>query len=250
MDELEACFFLNAQHAQLVLGTASGHVFVTGGSRGALRFYSVTHAYSASAGKKSTFSCVPLAVIPVSGAGGNLRTFISRQGMAALPPKADEGTEIQAISGLLYLPERPHSQIVAITADQTFCCYELSAPAATLPAAAKGSKKSSTAAAAAPEAELVLTRQLVGTHDDILDLCCLPTRNYGLHGALAPKSYQLAIASNSPHIRLTDMLTKGQGQGQAGAESRSMLLYGHADVVLALDGSPNGYVSRGSWSCG
>ena len=244
MDELEGCFFLAAAHARQVLGSgdSGGHVFVTGGSRGALRLYSVSYAYSASAGKKSVFSCTALVVIPVSGSGGNVRTSISRQGMAGLPPKADEGAEIQPISGLMYLPERAHSQIVAITADQTFCCYELSVAAAA-PIPPNGSKKGTAAAAAAPEAELVLTRQLVGTHDDILDLTCLPTRAYGQVGKHAPKGYQLAIASNSPHIRLTDMLTKGRGEGTGAHASRSVLLYGHADVVLALDGSPDGYVS-------
>jgi hypothetical protein len=164
--------------------------------------------------------------------------------MDSLPPKVDETKEIQPISGLLYLPERPHSQIVAITADQTLCCYELSTrPPAAAEVAVLSKRAAAAASTATPEAELVLTRQLVGTHDDILDLCCLPTHDYATHGKRAGKSYQLAIASNSPHIRLTDMLTKTRASGEKGAEetaSRSVLLYGHADVVLALDGSPNG----------
>lgn len=248
MDELEGCFFLTAPHAQQVLGAGAGtgtgtgqHVFVTGGSRGALRLFAVSHTFHA--GKKSVFSCLPLVVIPVSGTGGTLRTSIPRHGMDSLPPKVDETKEIQPISGLLYLPERPHSQIVAITADQTLCCYELSTSQPAAAEVAVLSKRAAAASTATPEAELVLTRQLVGTHDDILDLCCLPTHDYATHGKRAGKSYQLAIASNSPHIRLTDMLTKTRASGEKGAEetaSRSVLLYGHADVVLALDGSPNG----------
>jgi hypothetical protein len=305
MDELEACVFLTAAHAQSMLGqgraagdnaSARRHVLVVGGSRGVLRFFAVSYTYTAGtgagAGSKNgslgqhSFSCEALTVMPVSGDAVTKYRFrgqTSAAGSAGLTSSAEgsdaNASDVVAISAIMYQPSSAYSQLVAVTADQAFCCFEflsqgkgegegdtsgsLSATAAAAAADSKSkktkvAKKAPTSKAEGEGAEgerstaggggLVLTRQLVGTHDDILDVCCLATHDFS-HGGR--KSYQLAIASNSPYIRLTDMLTThggGGGGGKAVSDShtgvarvsRSLLLYGHADLVLALDGSPDG----------
>jgi len=264
MDELEDCVFLSRAHAAAITGSDTDHVLVAGGSRGVLRFYVVRYEYILSgSGKKAkgshAFACEPLLIMNITGEDATRRTLVPQMvgghAVAPAPPKkaADGGEEVHMISSILYMPNRQHSQLVAITADQTFCCYELQGSVATATAAAtpsKGSKKKKAAASSSSssdEVALVLNRQLVGTHDDILDICCLPT----VDQRTQKKDYLLAIASNSPHIRLTNMLTRSVGAAAsasktgagAGEEATSVLLYGHTDIVLALDGSPDGYVT-------
>ena len=264
MDELEAAVFLSRAHAAAITGSDTDHVLVCGGSRGVLRFFVVRYSCNKSgSGKKAaashSFSCQPLFIMSITGEDARHRTVVPRldaEGKAETPAaakKTDGGEEVHGISSIIYLPNRQHSQLVAITADQTFCCYELqssgsatSASASGTPSKSSSSKKKKTASAGAGpgagETAMVLSRQLVGTHDDILDVCCLPSVDRKTH----KKDYLLAIASNSPHIRLTNMLTgsatTSAANGGSVEEATSLLLYGHTDIVLALDGSPNGYV--------
>jgi hypothetical protein len=242
MDELEACVFLSRQHASRITGSDTDHVLVCGGAKGVLRLFVVRyHAHNSRTKKTkeaSSFECLPLMVMAITGEHSSFRTYIppiidGQVSSVSLSKKSNDSVgEIHGILNLMYLPDRKHSQIVAVTSDQTFCCFEIATGSEDDPSS--DSDENSRVEEKDGTPSLVLSRQLVGTHDDILDICCMPTRN-GAH-----KDYLLAIASNSPHIRLTNMLTDGSDIAH---ESTSILLYGHSDIVLALDGSPDGYVS-------
>jgi WD40 repeat protein len=263
MDELETCFFMNTEHTENILGKNTfdsntnmySHVFVAAGARGVLRIYSVTYSYSASKRENAgAFTCALLVMMPVSGSEVSARTCIPRIGLSTVPARADDEQEVQAISKLLYMPHCSHTHVVAVTADQSFSCYELcSSPQQSkqdhmqnVESASKSKKRRAETAAATQQTEMVLRRQLVGTHDDILDLCCLPIlENHRQDNGTfsVQKHYQLAIASNSPYIRLTDMLPSKDiidDRNSTRRSNRSVMLYGHTDVVLALDGSPDG----------
>jgi len=72
---------------------------------------------------------------------------------------------------------------------------------------------------------ILADRQFVGSHDDVLDISCLP--EYKRHDGVVQA--RLAVATNSAVVRL-------MGCGS----SECQLLYGHTDIVLALDSSVDG----------
>mgnify|MGYP003706098197 CR=1 FL=1 len=270
MDEVEACVFLSREHANSITGNTSDHVLVVGGSRGVLRFYTVSYSYSGGKKDSHSFSCSPLLVLPISGEESNYRTMIPRGNSSddnnmsiVTSKKSSDDEEAHGIISMIYLPQRKHSQLVAVTSDQTFCCYEFQTETktkktndfdddndiSTSSASSSSKKKSKSTKSMKNEQDqnqtstsVVLSRQLIGTHDDILDICCIPTYKNG------KKDYNLAVASNSPHIRITNMLTNTININQQdenvtstfSEESSSILLYGHTDIVLALDASPDG----------
>ena len=276
MDELESARFLPAKQAKLLLGlTTSGsssdggkakkglkqkqvsvidggchHVLVCGGQTGLLRLFHVLYHAAPKAGKGSnaghTFSCIPLLALAPSGP-----SIVHRASFAlGLPGASDKwGEEVDggvgghegggkgtpttttsradtgactSIENLLLGPDH----LTVVTADQSFITYSVVAGAASRGLA------------------LRLSRQLVGTHDDILDLSLLqPSPPAGTDtggtdtGGTGTKGLCAVAATNSPHIHAIDL---PYPPSDAASEAGCRLMYGHTDVVLAVDAAPDG----------
>lgn len=231
MDEVEACVFLGAGHAEALLGTgaeagegkgakakagkgaakgpskggAGVHALLLGGQKGLVRLFRVDFAAGAALG------CVPLGVFGVSSPGLTVG--------AAAGAGADGAGPSQAIGSMLYLPSL--DQVVCVTRDAHFFHFSLTQPG-----------------------RLDGARQYTGSHDEVLDIVCLPSvrarGDAGSHNQAQGQGQgpRLAIATNSHIVRIV-----AQG-GPAGPDDEGagayQLLYGHTDIVLALDASTDG----------
>ena len=76
---------------------------------------------------------------------------------------------------------------------------------------------------------LVLSRQLVGSHDDVLDLSLLQSERL-----------LVVAATNSPHIHSMDLSNANEETEGFSALRGCDLMYGHSDVVLAVCSVPGG----------
>lgn len=205
MDEVESAVFLGAQHSLTLLGYGSGpgssssssgkkkdssaHVLIIGGEKGIVRLYKVVLE-----GKNAaSFSCTPLAAFSVNDAG------LADIAVSSVS-NSFSGSIGQSISSIHYLASK--SQLMFATSDSHFFFFDL-----------KGTS-------------IFANRQFIGSHDDVLDISCLPEFSSATHGVVPAK---LAVATNSAIVRL---MTCGSSDCQ--------LLYGHTDVVLALDASTDG----------
>jgi hypothetical protein len=277
MDELEACVWLTHEHGSRVLADTSSdnqHVLVAGGARGLLRFFKVEYAYSS--GKKGfangvgvELTCTPLLALAVTGtsalpsvlfsAGLNSNNNKLSTSLSSGSGDMDRPLDgLQAISHILYpggklggFDDCESAPLVAVTDDQVMVSYSIlpySGETEETKSKSKGSKgnkdkgnnKGKGSQSQQPESQsgsLVRRRQLVGAHDDILDVACVPMKR--VKGQR--KRYQLAVATNGPHVRLTSLSARSAGAGEGG--DTEDLLYGHTDTVLSLNGSPDGYVN-------
>ena len=126
------------------------------------------------------------------------------------------------------------NELVVVTADHNFITFELS-------------NLSKTNELVAWES----VRNVIGFNDDILDIAYVPSErdevevdyevdrvgsngNSGINDSHEPynknSKYLLALVTNSPQVKLID------------EKYESVHLDGHADIVLAVDVAPNGYV--------
>ena len=220
MDEVEGAVFLNSKHASALLGLAGGkgknrsaqstgeprtssvHVLVLGGEKGLVRIFMV-----ALEGKSvASFSCTPLATFGVhelgltdiAGSGGG-------DGGSVTGGKSESAPH--SINSIHYLETK--NELLLSTKDAHFFSFRL-----------KGGS-------------ILAKRQFVGSHDDVLDISCLPEYRGSLQqgaevdSAAAPA--RLAVATNSAVVRLMSC-----------GSSECQLLHGHTDIVLALDSSLDG----------
>ena len=218
MDEVEGAVFLNSKHASALLGHAGGkgknrsaqttepstsvHVLVLGGEKGLVRIFKVALEGKSAA----SFSCTPLATFGVhelgltdiAGSGGGVGG-----GGGGKSEKAPH-----SINSIHYLETK--SELLLSTKDAHFFSFRL-----------KGGS-------------ILAKRQFVGSHDDVLDISCLPERRGSLQqgaegGDSAAAPARLAVATNSAVVRLMSC-----------GSSECQLLHGHTDIVLALDSSLDG----------
>lgn len=231
MDEVEACVFLGAGHAEALLGTGAGegkgakakagkgaakgpskggagagvHALLLGGQKGLVRLFRVDFVAGTALG------CVPLGVFGVSSPG----LIVG----AAAGAGADGAGPSQAIGSMLYLPSL--DQVVCVTRDAHFFHFSL-----TQPGRVDGA------------------RQYTGSHDEVLDIVCLPSvRTRGDAGSHNQgQGPRLAIATNSHIVRIVAQGGPAgpEDEGAGAGEGAYQLLYGHTDIVLALDASPDG----------
>ena len=244
MDEVVACIFLAASHAAALLGTAgegkgakgvkggkggkggkgSGgvHALLLGGQKGLVRLFRVDFSPSGT----GALGCLPVGVFGVSSPGLTLCAAAGAGAAAAAAAAvADAAAPSQAIGSMLYLPSR--AQIVCVTRDAHF--FHFSLPGA-----------------AAPTPALSAARQYTGSHDEVLDIVCLPALR-GTFGAKGQgrgrgRGGRLAVATNSHIVRIVYQAGDGDegGGGEGEGDGAYQLLYGHTDIVLALDASPDG----------
>ena len=212
MDEVEGAVFLNSQHAKALLGGAvaakgksrsaasdaggTAHVLIIGGEKGVVRLYKVVLE-----GKNaSSFACMPLCAFGVHESGltdvlGGNSTSSSSGGINSVTA--------QSINSIHYLQSK--NQLLLSTKDSHFFSFRL-----------QGSS-------------ILADRQFVGSHDDVLDISCLPEHKSPSLGVVRAR---LAVATNSAVGRLMSC-----------GSSECQLLYGHSDIVLAWASSGAGYVS-------
>lgn len=257
MDELEGVVILNVEHSNSILGLPvwttnnnnnnnnnnntkssskkasskggnAAHeeengqplVLVCAGEKGLLRLYKITYV------KGSELSCIPLYQISLSSTSTSLLSSSSSSSSSTSSSTASSAL-LRSITCLHYVESS--SELVAVTTDHNFCSYQVS-------------KRSPHDDATTPV--LRQARQLVGFNDDILDIAYVPrNKTKSVHEdnnndddkgdderdtATSAQSFQLAVVTNSPSVRLMD-----QSFGFS-------LLDGHEDIVLAVDACPDG----------
>ena len=240
-------------------GHQSHHVIVCGGQSGLLRFYQVHYQAAPSMGKGSntaqSFACIPLFVLAPSGQSLTCRLSLSPSLSSARPNDNDEDDGDGDDSGGSGEGEgKPRlagshtsiecllvssTHISVITADQAFITYT----------AAITSSGSGTTAAGL---DLTLSRQLVGSHDDVIDLsllhssrlaCVAATNSPHIHAlnlSLSPPSRQSSSSSIGTDTGTGTGTEVEEGSGSFSASQGCQLMYGHSDVVLSVCAAPDG----------
>ncbi|WFD32170.1 U3 small nucleolar RNA-associated protein 13 [Malassezia sp. CBS 17886] len=155
-----------------------------------------------------------------AGSLGALRVWDSRTGNVAValphtPSQQDaEEDELRGLTDAFFLPEA--ATVVAVTATQDIALYRVDSTVPPCP---------------------VLTRELVGYNDEIVDLA-LVNRTGGSDGGGGGGEHVLAVASNNSQLRMYNLDTQNHDV---------VLLDGHADMVLSLDTSADGaWLASGS----
>lgn len=211
MDEIEGAVFLSAQHAKMLLGSSGSaskskysnnskrHVLVAGGNKGLVRIFKVEME-----GKDAdSFTCTPLAAFSVHEQGlADLRGCLDATGGSI------GGGSSPPINNVNYLTEK--TQLLFSTSDSHFFFFDIKANAVTA------------------------SKQFIGSHDDILDMACLPPFQSSKEeeDRVRTVGARLAVATNSAIVRIV-----------SGGSSECHLLFGHSDIVLALDANSDGCVS-------
>jgi hypothetical protein len=150
-----------------------------------------------------SFSCTPLAAFSVHEQGlADLRGCLDATGGSI------RGGSSPPINNVNYLTEK--TQLLFITSDSHFFFFDIKANAVTA------------------------SKQFIGSHDDILDMACLPPfqSSEDEEDRVRTVGARLAVATNSAIVRIV-----------SGGSSECHLLFGHSDIVLALDANSDGCVS-------
>lgn len=163
----------------------------------------------------------------------NLKASTGHPLPSTLSPSSLPSNPLNAITALYYVPDR--SQVVVTTADHNIITCSVSSDAENdRPSRELLDKSSGTIT----ETGLQVTRTIVGSHDDILDMVAIPA--YQSSSTSADNagdntneskgwSGRIALVSNSTQVRIvkTDDMT-------------CTSLEGHSDIILCVDVSPDG----------
>ena len=230
MDEIEGAVFLSEAHAARLLGlqapaqsTGNGAPKTSQGGKAKLGKASggpSTHVLVVGGSRgqvrlnKVVFAdgglaCTPLGSFGVSSVGMSVSSTGSSSSSSG---SGSSSSSAQAIGSLHYLASS--GQVMCVTADSHFFHFAIQPGA------------------------MSASRQYTGSHDEVLDIACLA----GGGGSGGGGSGRLAVATNSPIVRVVAAGLGGGGE-LGGAGAGYQLLYGHTDIVLALDASPDGCVA-------